>query len=413
MMRTDGQGTSSQDASRLFDGTRLTLARQLFGIRKKQLAEMVGKSPAAVTAWESGSNRPAASNVAALALALGVEAGFFATGAPQLRTADGNAYFRSLRSTTQMQRDQADSYATVALEVVWGLERHVEFPVVDVPSHSVADDDPTGPEEAARSVRHEWGLGDGPIRHMVREVERHGVAVAFSSPRTASLDAFSVRGSQRPLIVLNPIKHDYYRQRFDVAHELGHLVMHDDADVGSRQVEAEANRFAAELLTPADSIRDALPGSINSAAWVALAGLKEEWRVSIQALLMRARVLGTLPEVSYRNAMMAVSSRGWRRAEPGQITVLEQPSMLPSAVEKLLESGVDERLLAGQGHVPIELFRTITSRVPDRLEDGDQGAAADRHQITPLLRPADGHSTGAGVGDGPTEGADAEGGERA
>lgn len=87
--------------------------------------------------------------------------------------------------------------------------------------------------------------------------------------------------------------------------------------------------------------------------------------------------------------------------------------MLPSAVEKLLESGVDERLLAGQGHVPIELFRTITSRVPDRLEDGDQGAAADRHQITPLLRPADGHSTGAGVGDGPTEGADAEGGERA
>lgn len=411
-MHDVNHGMSSQDASHLFDGTRLTLARQLFGIRKKQLAEMIRKSPAAVTAWESGSNRPTAPNVAALALALGVEARFFTVGSPQLRSAHGKAHFRSLRSTTQMQRDQADSYATLALEVIWGLERHVEFPVVDVPSHPVVDDEPTGPEEAARAVRHAWDIGDGPIRHMVREVERHGVAVAFSSPQTASLDAFSVQGSQRPLIVLNPMKHDYYRQRFDVAHELGHLVMHDDADIGSRQVEAEANRFAAELLAPADQVRHALPESINRAAWVALAELKEEWRVSIQALLMRARVLGRLPEVAYRNAMMTISSRGWRRAEPGQITVLEQPSMLPSAVEKLLESGVDERLLAGQGHIPIKLFRTITSRVPDPLENGDPDAATDKHQIFPLLRPADSYSTSAIAERGAIGGTDTERGKR-
>lgn len=163
---------------------------------------------------------------------------------------------------------------------------------------------------------------------------------------------------------LNPLKQDYYRQRFDLAHELGHLVMHADAEPGGRIVEEQAHRFASELLMPGEQLAPLLPRSMNAGAWAALARLKEQWGVSMQALLFRARRLGVLGDVSYRNAMTTASARGWRRSEPGQVKVLEQPSLLPRAVELLAREGIDLGVLASECRAPVSLFQAVSSRVP-------------------------------------------------
>jgi Zn-dependent peptidase ImmA (M78 family) len=191
--------------------------------------------------------------------------------------------------------------------------------------------------------------------------------VVFSPPQTAAVDAYSFDSRLRPVVVLNPIKRDYYRQRFDVAHELGHLIMHGDAEPGGRIVEEQAHRFASELLLPAAEIRDLLPATMGGNVWVTLGKLKEQWGVSMQALLYRARRLGRLGDVSYRNAMTTISARGWRRDEPGLITTIEQPSLLPKAVELLDQEGIDEAALVAQCRVPADLFRTVTSRIPENL----------------------------------------------
>ncbi len=244
--------------------------------------------------------------------------------------------------------------------------------------------DADGPERAARSVREHWGIGHGPAGHLVRLLENHGVLVVFSPPRAASVDAYSFDSRLRPVVVLNPVKRDYYRQRFDVAHELGHLVMHSDAEPGGRTVEDQAHRFAAELLMPAAEIRDLLPASINAAAWQALARLKEHWGTSMQALLYRARRLGVLSDVSYRNAMTTLTARGWRRNEPGLVTVLEQPSLLPRALELLAQEDIDEALLVGQCRIPVDLFRTVTARVP---RSAPPAAAPDPRLVVSLFTP--------------------------
>jgi hypothetical protein len=116
---------------------------------------------------------------------------------------------------------------------------------------------------------------------------------------------------------------------------------------------------------PAGEIRDLLPVSMGGSAWRTLARLKEQWGVSMQALLYRARWLGRLSDVSYRNAMANISARGWRRNEPGLISAIEQPSLLPRAVELLAQEGIDEALLIEQCRVPTDLFRTVTARTPD------------------------------------------------
>ncbi|MFF5985941.1 helix-turn-helix domain-containing protein [Prauserella flavalba] len=350
----------------MFDGARLTLARHLAGLRKSDLAALVDKSATAVAAWESGAKRPTAATVAQLALGLSVDPGFFAVRPQDVAALSTTPHFRSLRSTTQLARDQAYAYGQLAVDIASSLERHVEFPDPDVPSFPVSADDrdSDAPERAAQLVRKEWGIESAPVGHLVRSLENRGVLVVFSPPQAASVDAYSFDSQVRPVVVLNPIKRDYYRQRFDVAHELGHLVMHGDAEPGGRVVEDQAHRFAAELLMPADQVRGLLPASMGGNVWRTLARLKEQWGVSIQALLYRARWLGRLSDVSYRNAMTTISARGWRRNEPGLVSAIEQPSLLPRAVELLEQEGIDEAKLIEQCRVPSDLFRTVTARTP-------------------------------------------------
>lgn len=378
-------------AAAFFDGARLTMARQLSGLRKSDLAALIGKSPTSVSAWESGAKRPTPSTVAQLSLGLSVDPGFFATRPNDVAKISALPHFRSLRSTSQLARDQAFAYGQIALDIAESLERHVELPEVDLLSWPVEFDDieNDGPEQAARKLRDAWGIDAGPTGHLVRTLENHGVLVVFSPHQAASVDAYSFDSRLRPVVVLNPVKHDYYRQRFDVAHELGHLIMHSDAEPGGRIVEEQAHRFASELLMPASEINNLLPTAMNRGAWANLAKLKEQWGVSIQALLFRARRLGRLSDVSYRNAMITLSTRGWRRNEPGLITAIEQPSLLPRAVELLENEGVGELSLIEQCRVPAGLFRTVIARTPQvsKLDQPDTASAAPESRKVVSLFP--------------------------
>ena len=389
-----GTGRTSErvaDVAALFDGSRLTLARHLAGLRKSDLAALVEKSATAVAAWETGAKRPTAANVAQLALRLCVDPGFFAVRPDDVAALSTTPHFRSLRSTSQLARDQAFAYGQMAVGIAQTLERHVEFPEPDVPSFPVSVDDQEGdgPEHAARTAREQWGVAIGPVGHLVRLLENHGVLVVFSPPQTAAVDAYSFDSRLRPVVVLNPIKRDYYRQRFDLAHELGHLIMHSDAEPGGKIVEDQAHRFAAELLMPVAEIHDQLPVAMGGGAWPMLGKLKEQWGVSIQALLFHARRLGRLSDVSYRNAMTTISARGWRRDEPGLVNTIEQPSLLPKAVELLAGAGIDEPLLIEQCRVPAELFRIVTARTPDapaprEAHPAQIGVSGD-HRVISLL----------------------------
>jgi transcriptional regulator with XRE-family HTH domain len=179
----------------LFDGSRLTLARQLAGLRKSELAAEVGKSATAVAAWESGAKRPTAATVAELALGLSVAPGFFAVRPDDVAALSTTPHFRSLRSASQAARDQAFAYGQLAVGIAQILERHVELPDGDLPAWPVAVDATAGdgPEQAARLVRRQWLPGAGPVGHLVRLVEHHGILVVFSPPQTATVDAYSTR----------------------------------------------------------------------------------------------------------------------------------------------------------------------------------------------------------------------------
>lgn len=369
----------------LFAGERLVLARQLAGLRKSELAARIGKSATAVSAWETGMKRPTAANVVEVAISLGVTPAFFAPRGAGTATAVSVPHFRSLRSTSQKARDQAFAYGLLAVDIADAVEKHVEFPEIDIPSFEVlADNSGSEPEEAARELRRSWGIESGPMKHLVRMLEQHGVLVTFSPMQTSAVDAYSFESATRPVVVLNPVKNNYYRQRFDVAHELGHLVMHRDAEPGGRVVEDQAHRFASELLMPSADLRTLLPTAMNARSWDVLGALKEQWGVSIQALLFRARRLGTISDVTYRNAVITLTQRGWRRNEPGLVTTVEQPSMLAGSLELLEGAGISRDTLIDQARAPRGLFDIATARTPI-VDASDESVGHGASNVVSLL----------------------------
>jgi Zn-dependent peptidase ImmA (M78 family) len=143
------------------------------------------------------------------------------------------------------------------------------------------------------------------------------------------------------VVVLGTEKNDRARSRFDTSHELGHLVMHGQEIYGLKEIEQQANWFAAEFLMPAADIRDELPCRVD---WPRLFELKQRWQVSLAALLMRARTLGTLTETQYLTAIKTASARGWRRREPIPLGEPERPTLLAAAVGHATDGSIRDAL---------------------------------------------------------------------
>lgn len=345
---------------------RITLVRELYGIRKSELSMRLGVSARTITCWELGLQAPSAGDVAALCRVFGVDPEFFEPQLEGLPVASGLPHFRSYRAGTQVAYRQAQAYVQVTQDLVRTLSGYVDFPVLDLPSVPTDPElaDSVMPMMAAQYVRRVWGLGSDPIAHVLRAVEDHGICVVFAPFGHASLDAHSVFSGELPLIVLNPTKGDYYRQRFDVAHELGHLVMHPDAEPGNKVIEAQADAFASELLAPSEVLHDELPTRMDGAGWLKLKELKERWGVSMKVLLDKAYALGRLTEEGYREGLKSLSRNGWKLLEPGAISGVEEPSLIPHALDLLGDVGVGPEEVRERSCVPQGYFKVMAARCP-------------------------------------------------
>ncbi|MCB0976026.1 MAG: ImmA/IrrE family metallo-endopeptidase [Acidimicrobiales bacterium] len=325
---------------------RIRSARQLRGLTQREVVDSMPErhrvTPAALSQLESGATSPSPGTVRGLAVALDVPEAFFRARWRDDDLLEGRAptFFRHLRSTAKRDRMQAEAVAGLVFDLVGLLKADVRLPEVDVPNADVGmDADADEVIEAALLVRHAWGLDDRPVDNVVRLIERHGVPVVRLHLGKAKIDAFSVSSHERPVVVLTDDKWAYARSRFDAAHELGHLVMHRDHQPGSMLLEKQAHIFASELLMPTEVAAEVLPTRMDNSGWRQLASLKQEWGMSMAALLMKCRAVGKISPSAYVNAMKAMSARGWRQTEPGdrELGPPERPVLLKRAVRRAAE----------------------------------------------------------------------------
>lgn len=351
----------------VFDNERLRAARELLGFQQKVVAARAGITPAALSQAERGVTTPSPVTLVRLAGALHVEVEAFAR-----RPAPSFALplqFRHLRRTPQRDRMRARRFIEAAAFVVEILSRYVSMPApfdfedpVDpsLPVTEVAD----RIEALAVSTRVVLGIDvSEPVTgKMVSVLEGAGVAVVRDPDTAGDIDAFSAIVGDCPVVVVDGASGAVWdRDNFNLAHELGHLVMHRNADQrpGTKTAESQAHRFAGAFLAPRGAVLADLPEDVD---WPNILELKSKWGLSMAALVYRARDLGHFSELTYARAMRQRSTYGWTKTEPGaDLYPLVPPSLIATAAAA---ADLTVEQLAGLAGIPINVAKRIVGSGP-------------------------------------------------
>lgn len=329
---------------KIFKGRRLKNARLYRGITIEALAEKIEVTKQAVSQYENDQSSPEFDKIIRIAQALSFPCEYFTQPyAEKVKT--GTTYFRSLMKTNSRYRQEQILKIELVAEIFSFLREYVEFPPLKFPQPHRYD----SPAHAARVLREYWGIGQSPISDIIRLVEENGIIVTTFSTPTDDIDAFSqfAQVCEQPLylIAFSKNKDSAARIHFDVAHELGHIMLHtwsEDVEPDREQFKAqekEANEFAAAFLLPEDAYRsDARHYSTDLMRYEQL---KKRWKVSIAAMLYRSRELDLITQHQYINMLRLMQRKGWRKEEPlDKILKTASPSLLRDSVEILLENGV-------------------------------------------------------------------------
>lgn len=329
----------------MFNGSNLRLARLYNEYSLEQVAERVGKTRQYIQRLESGTAIPTPDLTKELAAALAVEPDFFTILAPP-RVNEESVHFRKLSSTRLSTKLSTLAKAELYVRLVDLFELHLDLPAVQFPELTVQTQEDI--EKAADECRKEWGLGYGPIENMTRLAEKLGAFVTSFDVVSDEVDALSVP-LERPFIVRNRAKKSPCRQRFDIAHEVAHLILHGGISTGDRVTESQANRFASALLLPRDSMAKFFPRPVGGRIdWRGLSAFKLTWKVSKAAIIYRAHQLSLLTDAQYKTAFTGLKRKGEAIDEKEDCLIPhEQPEFFNNALSFMInELGLDEKYLA-------------------------------------------------------------------
>ncbi|HEX2040908.1 MAG TPA: XRE family transcriptional regulator [Acidimicrobiales bacterium] len=297
---------------------RVKLLRTMRRWDQGTLGERAGMSAAAVSQIENGRATPTAEQVAGLSAALGYSTAFMTAESSVIGTT--RPWLRAYADASKREADARTAAAAIAAEYI---RRLALKPLPDLLPHHAGDaEDDEVIEELAQEMRYLAKIDqDAVVTNAVRAAERLGCVVLPLESELGRHLGMSVRADDIPILCVAKDDVPGDRQRWTVAHELGHLALHGttgpprDAEEATR-MEKQAHRFAAAFLGPADALIDTLNEYGGKVTLGALQHVKSVWGISIKALVGRYRSLGVIDAEHARSLYKQISARKWSKDEP-------------------------------------------------------------------------------------------------
>jgi Zn-dependent peptidase ImmA (M78 family)/DNA-binding XRE family transcriptional regulator len=318
-------------SSRDFNPELMTLAREARGLTQTELAGAMGVTQPTVSKIEAAVMEPSKEDLRRLADVLDFPDHFFT----QRRRIYGpglvEMFHRKKQRAGVKVLNRIHARAAIQLMNIEDLFRSGDEHEDNIPIFPIDQFD-DNPEKIARTVRALLQFPSGPVFDVTRAIEDAGGVVIRTDFKTNNIDGFSKRTGLLPPIFFISSASSPDRWRWTLAHELAHMVMHVDPDATARydrEIEDQANRFAGEFLAPAHEIKPHL----WSLTLPRLANLKRYWKISMQALIMRAFHLNAINAKQRTDLFKAISRAGYRLHEPQE---LDPPTEYPESVGRLL-----------------------------------------------------------------------------
>lgn len=345
-------------------GENLRRARMKAGLSLRQLEEKIGRkvSAQAIGKYERGEMQPTPQVLEVMAQALGTGVSFLASSQTiKLGTIEfrENKLIRSKSDEKLVEGTinyQLMRYLRVE-ELVgtsikdWDKPRQFPFPI-----RSIIE-----AEWAAHRVRDDWNLGNDPIPHLSDFLEERGFKVILvDMPESIAGVTCFVENNLGPKLPVIVTSHRITgeRQRFTIAHELGHLLL--DIVNPAINIEKACDKFAGAFLMPERVLWETLGKVRKNISIGELLVLKRFLGVSIQALTYRAKDLGIINEYTYRSLYSEFSKRHWLKppyAEPSPVQTEIPHRFRRLCFRALSEEIIDESFASELLDIPITELR--------------------------------------------------------
>ena len=344
-----------------FNGNRLRKARIYRELTLTELAELFKKTTItkqSISSYENGKSIPDFKRIREIAKVLGFpNEYFFQEDSDDVKAK--TTYFRSQSTATKKKKNSQKVKLEFIADIYEVLQKYIEFPIfndMDIDFRGADTIEDCNSKETineieiiAQKVRKAWNLGNGPINNLQYILEQHGILVTYLETDDEAIDAFSQRTQIGHdviyFVAISKGKVYECRIRFDMAHELGHIILHpwsEDLEAISkdefRAREKQANMFASSFLLPKHSFSQDISAYPTSLEYYV--SLKKKWGVSIQAMLYRAHQLGIITVNQYQYLMRQVSKRGWRKQEPQDVPYTINESIFQGAIDLLFENNI-------------------------------------------------------------------------
>ena len=207
---------------------------------------------------------------------------------------------------------------------------------------------------------------------MLHLLEAHGVRVFSLVDDCREIDAFSLWRGSRPFVFVNTSK-SAERSRFDLAHETGHLALHQHGAPQGREAETQADAFGSAFLMPR---ADVLAHAPRVPSIPVLMQLKRRWGVSLAAMAYRLHALNVLSDWQYRTLCIQMAEQGYRTNEPNGLP-RETSQLLRKVFALMRDDGTTMADLAREALLPIsEVDGLVRGLALVGVEGGDAAGSA-------------------------------------
>ncbi|WP_346014193.1 XRE family transcriptional regulator [Sporosarcina sp. E16_8] len=371
-------------------GKSLTNIRVLNDLSRNQLADKIGVTEQAVWQYENGYMSPKLEVVNKLKTIFQVKSTYFYNDDLLNEIGMNNIQVENIayRSETinSLNKSQSESMHVRFIDAfIKKIETKINYPknsILELRKETIlylknnADLDRSMQiNYIADLAREKIGLNNNSNQNFLFLLEKAGVFI-FEKEIGHTIDAYSLWSEdERPYIILGSIKKSAVRRNFDLAHELGHLLLHYKVEFtmqdkkSYKNIEDEANNFASAFLLPEEQFRKDCRGIGKRSNPDAYVDIKQKWLVSLQAIAIRAFKLNIIDYQQYRYFYMSINKNGYKVNEPLDKEIpISRPTKVKSILQLLFDNGlytvselmdelkVDQSFLTSLTGIEIEFF---------------------------------------------------------
>lgn len=394
----------------MFIGENLLNLRMMYGYSRKQLANMINVSEQAIWQYENYFTAPKLQNINALKSIFNVKGLYFyredmlrkyavSENIPVMNIAYRSTT-RNLISKTQTEAKHLEyldafvNYLTGKLSIPTQNMIRLREKCIDYLNET--SDTRAKQIETVATIARDWiGLENDSNDNLMFLIEKSGVFI-FEKAIGEDIDAYSLWTSEdRPFIMLGNLKRSAVRRNVDLAHELGHLLLHYKTEFTHldsdeyRQVEKEANLFAGAFLLPEAACLDDMEHIQRKTNPDAFIELKQKWGTSLQVLGYRAVNLGLITAQEHRNYYAALHRKGYLKQEPlDDRLVIKKPQKVKSIIDLVIKKELIhfEKMLEKDWLIEIDFLYQLTGidsdffnsyvKKRENTDDSDDGIIA-------------------------------------